>query len=189
MSARIASLTTQLAAACLLLAASWGCRAVHSPDASLAVRGQSVVDPIVHKPFVPRELDKISLPTYRIEPPDILLIDAVRVIPKAPYQIEPLDVLQIVVEGTPPEQTIAGLYGVGPGGMVDLGPAYGSVQVAGLTIEEARTAIEQHLVQYQETPRVLASRCWACRPSEWDDASPADYPAEKIRSSNRAWSA
>jgi len=48
----------------------------------------------------------ISLPAYRIEPPDVLLIDAVRMAPKAPYYIQPLDILQVVVSGALPEQPI-----------------------------------------------------------------------------------
>jgi len=43
----------------------------------------------------PRELSKVLLPAYTIEAPDILLIEAVKVVPKDPYSIEPLDLLQI----------------------------------------------------------------------------------------------
>src|ERR1700731_2024871 len=50
---------------------------------------------------VPIELDKIALPPYRLEPPDILLVDAVKVVPKAPFRIASLDVLQINAVGTP----------------------------------------------------------------------------------------
>src|SRR5271163_2751776 len=48
----------------------------------------------------PTEMLKTSLPTYVIEPPDTLLIDAVKLVPKPPYKIEPLDVLQVLVVGT-----------------------------------------------------------------------------------------
>src|SRR5579871_3422681 len=44
---------------------------------------------------VPKELNKVSLPPYVIETPDILLIDAIRIIPLPPYRVEPLDVLYI----------------------------------------------------------------------------------------------
>ena len=46
---------------------------------------------------VPRELEKTYLPDYRVEPPDILLIEAVKAVPKPPYRVEPLDVLFVQV--------------------------------------------------------------------------------------------
>src|SRR5262245_26153513 len=42
---------------------------------------------------------------------------------------------------------------VGPDGSIELGP-YGSVRVAGLTVEEARAAVEKHLGRYLVQPRV-----------------------------------
>src|SRR5438552_2891391 len=50
--------------------------------------------------YVPHEGEKVSLPPYTIEPPDILLIDAQRIIPKEPFHIEPLDLLQVDADGT-----------------------------------------------------------------------------------------
>ena len=38
---------------------------------------------------MPTEKDKSTLPTYVIEPPDILLFEAVKTVPKSPYHIEP----------------------------------------------------------------------------------------------------
>src|SRR5262245_61255400 len=38
---------------------------------------------------LPRELAKVPMPPYVIEPPDILLIDAIRVVPLPPYKIAP----------------------------------------------------------------------------------------------------
>jgi polysaccharide export outer membrane protein len=94
----------------------------------------------------PRELAKMSLPAYTVEPPDILLIDAVRVVPLPPYKIEPVDVLFIQSTDTLPNEPINGLYGVEPEGTVNFGPSYGgSIRVAGMTIEQARAAIEKHL--------------------------------------------
>ena len=74
-----------------------------------------------------KELAKVTLPPYVIEPPDILLIDALRVVPKPPFRIQSFDSLQIIVEGTLLEQPINGIYVVEPGGMLDLGPSYGKV--------------------------------------------------------------
>jgi polysaccharide export outer membrane protein len=84
-------------------------------------------------------------PNYVIEPPDVLMIDAVRVVPMPPYHIEPLDTLAIMVTETLPQQPIAGLYTVEPEGTVNLGFTYGSVQVVDKTIEQAKAAIEAHL--------------------------------------------
>src|SRR5205085_12674093 len=85
------------------------------------------------------------MPDYVIEPPDILLIDAVRVVPRPPYHIEPLDTIAIQVTEPLPQQPIQGPYVVEPEGTVNLGFTYGSVRVADLTIEEAKAAIENHL--------------------------------------------
>lgn len=96
---------------------------------------------------VPRELEKSSLPTYVLEPPDILLIDAVRVVPKPPITVQTLDVLQITVppDYTFVEEPIAGTYPVDADGTVNLGPTYGRVDVAGLTLDEVRDAVRKHL--------------------------------------------
>ncbi len=100
------------------------------------------------------ENSKISLPHYVIEPPDILEIDAIKVVPKAPYKIEPLDYLGINVNGTLRDQPILGTYGVEPGGGVNLGPSYGRVQVSGLTLEEASEAINHQLSRTLKQPQV-----------------------------------
>jgi polysaccharide export outer membrane protein len=92
-------------------------------------------------PCVPRELATVSQPPYVIEPPDILVIDAIRLIPKPPYRVEPLDALAIRVSPTPETEPIAGVYSVEPDGTINLGFNYGVVRVARLTIEEVREAI------------------------------------------------
>src|SRR6516165_5268138 len=74
---------------------------------------------------IPRELDKVSLPTYVIEPPDTLIIDAIRLVPLPPYRIEPLDQLVIQATGVLTTEPIAGLYPVDPDGTVNLGVTYG----------------------------------------------------------------
>jgi len=94
---------------------------------------------------VPRELDKVLLPAYVIEPPDILEIDAVAVVPKPPYKVAPLDQLFIQATETIPEQPITGIYVVDTDGTVNLGYGYGSVSVNKMTIAEAKAAIEKHL--------------------------------------------
>jgi protein involved in polysaccharide export with SLBB domain len=106
---------------------------------------------------IPRELDKVSLPDYVIEPPDILVIDTVRGAPLPPYHIEPLDVLQIQVSDTLPNEAIAGLFVVEPEGTVNLGLSYGSVPVAGLTLEAARAAINAQLKRVLTNPRAVVA--------------------------------
>src|SRR5438046_255524 len=65
---------------------------------------------------VPKELNKVSLPPYVIETPDILMIDAIRVIPLPPYRVEPLDVLYVSGTGLFETAPINGLYPVDPDG-------------------------------------------------------------------------
>jgi protein involved in polysaccharide export with SLBB domain len=96
-------------------------------------------------PTMPRELNKVVLPTYVIEPPDILQIDALQIVPKAPYYLKTLDVLSIQAAGALPDAPIAGPYVIEPGGNVNLGPPYGLVKVSGLTVEQAHAAINAHL--------------------------------------------
>ena len=117
---------------------------------------QGDVEPDVgsFNPLPPSELSKTTLPRYRLEPPDVLLIDALRMAPKDPYHVKVLDVMQVVVLGAFPDQPIAGYYQVEPDGRVNLGPSYGSVAVDGLSLEEAMDAIREHLSLILEAPEV-----------------------------------
>jgi len=101
-----------------------------------------------------KELAKITLPAYVIEPPDILLVDALRVVPKPPFRTQSFDTLQVIVEGTLLEQPINGLYVVEPGGMLDLGPSYGKVMVGGQSLEEAQDSVFRHLKRTLRDPQV-----------------------------------
>jgi len=101
-----------------------------------------------------KELAKITLPPYVIEPPDILLVDALRVVPKPPFRTQSFDTLQVIVEGTLLEQPINGLYVVEPGGMLDLGPSYGKVMVGGQSLEEAQDSVFRHLKRVLRDPQV-----------------------------------
>jgi protein involved in polysaccharide export with SLBB domain len=103
---------------------------------------------------LPTELRKVSHPPYMIEPPDILLIDSVRLVPRPPYRVEPLDILIIQAAETIPNQPIAGFYTVSPDGTVNLGFTYGTVRVAGLSLEQAEAAIRQQLGRFIKNPQV-----------------------------------
>lgn len=107
---------------------------------------------------VPKEFTKVNLPTYVVEPPDILLIDAVKLVPRPPYKIEPLDGLLIQVSGVLQTDPIGGIYPVDPDGSLNLGLAYGVIQnIAGKTLEEAKQAIESFLkVKYQKPEALVA---------------------------------
>ena len=95
---------------------------------------------------VPVELNKVSLPPYVVEPPDILFIDIIRVAPRPPYRLEALDQIQLQVAGTFTDQPIVGIFTVTPEGTVNLGYSYGVVRVGSATLEEAELAIRRHLV-------------------------------------------
>src|ERR1051326_8223112 len=106
-----------------------GCRCASMPPTNL----MAPVD-------APREGAKVTLPPYKIEPPDILQIEAVVL----KYNEE----LRAVVKTEPPvalwPQPVTGPFLVKPDGTVELG-VYGSTQVTGLTIAEARESIQGFL--------------------------------------------
>jgi polysaccharide biosynthesis/export protein len=129
----------------MLLLTMAGCQSLHEKPVTLTVDCPN---------YVPREMDYVNLPTYRIEPPDILLIEALRIVPKEPFRIETNDYLFINAVGTLPEQPINGAYLVTPGGVVDLGAGYGRVKVDNLTLEEANLAVETQLKKTLRDPQV-----------------------------------
>lgn len=105
---------------------------------------------------IPRELEKVSIPSYRVEPPDILLIEAVNNIRPANDPLHVGDHLAIrVANALPPDpqgdptqnefKLIREVYQVQTDGSVNLGPEYGVVKIEGLTLTEARAAIDKHL--------------------------------------------
>src|SRR5690606_10565113 len=95
---------------------------------------------------------------YRVEPPDILLIEALHNVRPASDLLRSGDQLMIRVSNTLPIdpegsvienefKVINGLFMVENNGSVDLGPIYGTVQVAGLTFDDAQVAITKHLTE------------------------------------------
>jgi len=106
-------------------------------------------------PELPRELDKTTHAEYVIEPPDELLLDAIRVVPLPPYRINALDLLNIQSTRSLPEEPIGGAYQVEPEGIVKLGPSYGAVHVADLTPDEAARAIETALRRLIRDPATV----------------------------------
>ena len=94
-----------------------------------------LVMPPMPPPNIPSELTKQTLPTYRIEPPDILLLQVM---------LPPKDILDNPVNLWP--QPIGGNHLVRIDGTISLG-SWGSVQVAGMTLDEAAEAIRHHVYQ------------------------------------------
>jgi polysaccharide biosynthesis/export protein len=124
-----------------------GCHAVDFYDSSL----QQPVPPDMEPP---RELSMVSLPAYQVEPPDILMIEMLRMVPLPPYRIEIYDVLQIRAVGVLADQPIDGFFLVEGEGIVTLGPAYGRVRVAGMTVEQAGDVITKKLKEMFARPAV-----------------------------------
>ena len=134
-----------MAALCLAVLALTGCQTVVNPyDAR-------IVPPVPEEMAIGREQSKVSLPAYRIEPPDIVSIEMLKIIPLPPYRAEVFDVLQIRANA-PPDQPIDNYYMIEAEGTINLGPQYGSVRVAGMTIDEIRSTLDRWLRQYLNDP-------------------------------------
>ncbi len=130
-----------------VLIALAGCHAVDYYDASLQQPCPPELEP-------PRELSMISQPAYRVEPPDLLVIEMLKMVPLSPYRIDIYDVLQIRAVGTLLDQPLDGFFLVEGEGIVTLGPAYGRVRVAGMTVEQAADVIRHKLEEVLQKPEV-----------------------------------
>jgi protein involved in polysaccharide export with SLBB domain len=106
---------------------------------------------------VPRELEMVSLPSYTVAPPDILFIQAIKIVPKSPHKLEPYDTILVRVANAYADQPIADAFFIGPEGSVDLGPSYGRVKVVGLSVDEAKAEIRRYLSQLIDEPIVSVS--------------------------------
>jgi polysaccharide biosynthesis/export protein len=133
--------------AAMLLTGGSGCHLIY--------RGQ---DPNGPKPCVPceipREHAKVSMPDYIIEPPDILTIESIGLIPKLPYHLKPLDVLTIFSSGLPEELQLGGEYTIQPNGSIQLGHSFGLVKAVGLTVAEVQANLMEKLKQEYRDPNV-----------------------------------
>ncbi len=118
----------------LLLLCASGCRIVYP------ARDPCNPQPCVPE-VIPREQAKVTMPDYIIEPPDILTINAISLIPRSPYRLSQLDVVSISTAGLLEEGTIAGEYTIQPNGSIQLGYNYGAVSAAGKTVEQLQSEI------------------------------------------------
>ena len=113
-----------------------------------------------------------QLPSYILEPPDIITVEAIHLVPKDPDQqgdSQPQPPIAMPFAVYSPDQWrnvqhIAGNHTIGPDGFITLGP-HGRVYVNGLTLDECRDAIEFHLSKNFENPKV-AVEIWAYN-SKW----------------------
>jgi beta-lactamase regulating signal transducer with metallopeptidase domain/tetratricopeptide (TPR) repeat protein len=76
------------------------------------------------------------------------------------YQIALGDVLQVTAVGIAPEDPIADIFAVEPGGTLPLGPRYGRVKVAGLTLAQAEKATRDLLKKDFQDPKVQITLGW-----------------------------
>jgi polysaccharide export outer membrane protein len=107
---------------------------------------------------VPKELNKVSLPPYVVETPDILQIEAIRVIPLPPYRLEPLDIIYLSAANEFETARLTGLYPIDPDGTINIGQQYGgTVRVVGLTTEEAQKVIENKVRLYAKKADITVS--------------------------------
>jgi polysaccharide biosynthesis/export protein len=119
---------------------------------------------------IPRELQKVSHPAYRVAPPDVLVVEALQNTRPASDPLRVNDTLAIrlgnpeplsgaAVGGNPTEQQIrtqfeaqskflGGEFRIQPDGTVNLGPVYGRVKVEGFTPAQAETIIREYLKIY-----------------------------------------
>jgi polysaccharide export outer membrane protein len=102
----------------------------------------------------PRELSMRSLPAYRIAPPDVIQIEMLKLVRLPPYRAEVFDVLQVRVANALADQPIDSYYIIELEGTLDLGPAYGRIPVAGLTMEEIKRKLDVKLREVLHRPEV-----------------------------------
>src|SRR6516164_3886710 len=100
--------------AALAICAVCGCQTVKIPEEKIA------------SSHIPREFDKVSMPDYVLEPPDLVIVEVLEALPGRPISGERL---------------------VRPDGKISLG-FYGDVYVAGLTLPEVKEKIVLHLRKY-----------------------------------------
>lgn len=117
---------------------------------------------------VPRELRKTALPEYRIEPPDVILIEAANHLRPASAGILAGEPLLIQVNRTLPSdlkeasvskqfKTINGMYVIGADGYINLGPEYGKVLCSGEPLQEIQRRVEIHLNRILKNPQVMVT--------------------------------
>jgi polysaccharide export outer membrane protein len=97
------------------------------------------------------------MPDYIIEPPDLLSVEAISLVPKTPYKLRPLDTVSIFVTGLGQNEEIAGPFTIQPNGSIQLGVTFGTIQAAGSSAEEVQAALQTQLEQVYKEPKVAVT--------------------------------
>ncbi|CAN5569649.1 hypothetical protein BH11PLA2_BH11PLA2_36140 [soil metagenome] len=140
--ATLAVLIVASATGCLTTGAEQGPQG-HHPHGGGATNAINVPPP----GSVPRELEKITLPPYVIEPPDLLSVEVVTILED---QAAAAGAAKEYKAYSLPVQPVSGQFSVRPDGKVFLG-IWGAVTVAGLTLDQAKEMIREHISR-QEDP-------------------------------------
>lgn len=123
---------------------------VAEAEAALAAH----VKTIVKRATVHLMVGGIERPSEQIKPlQDHAEYRRIRV-PADPYHVSPGDVLHVAVANASPDAPIADDYVVEPSGTLALGPQYGRVKVAALTLEDAERVVTTHLKTILRDPQV-----------------------------------
>ena len=93
-------------------------------------------------------------PDYIIEPPDVLAIEAISLVPKNPYLLRPFDVVTVFSSGMGEEEALAGEYTLQPNGTIQLGHELGTIQAAGRSTEDLQKEILEKLKHDYNDPNV-----------------------------------
>jgi protein involved in polysaccharide export with SLBB domain len=136
-----------LALAVCLLASLTGC---HTFD----FHSNSLQSPVPSEFEPPNEISMVSLPNYRIAPPDVLQLEVIKLVPKPPYRVEMYDVLNVRGAYDHPDFPLDGFYIVDEQGDLDLGPVYGKVHVLGLPLAQIEPIILKKMREKLQNPLV-----------------------------------
>ncbi len=105
---------------------------------------------------LPREYSKTTMPPYVLEPPDVVVVEGIDLIPKPPYKIRPLEglTIRLLNEDVLKRFMVDDTFTVDLDGTVNLGEFYGRVRVAGLSLEAATDAITKQIAKILPDPQV-----------------------------------
>lgn len=99
---------------------------------------------------VPRTIEApspMNPQAHVVETPDILRIEVLKGVPKPAYKLEAFDVVCLQLADPVPMEPLEDSYTIDGDGTIDLGPSYGGrVKIMGLTIAQAKIAVEKSLV-------------------------------------------
>ncbi len=155
----------------------------------ITLRGTIVLDmspPATIEKAAPHELAMQPLPAYRIEPPDVLSLELLKLVPPSPYRGGVYDVVQIKADA-PPNQPIDNYYMIEADGDVELGRLYGKVHVAGMTVSEMSQAVDKHLAKYLKNPKAYVQLAQFPASSRLPDSIGSGQTARSICGSTAAY--